>query len=156
MYLLDHLKATEHWPNNQNTLLTPRMHQKYKIYFFCNDIDQWKMYPGKRIVLYTDVLSQLRLALFKRANWFFRSTLQINDRQIIRKILKNNITKINNEYIHTDLVPAFDSADQIIKIQDLIADPTSVLGIAPTDDHVKFQNHWKSLHPAQLIEKCKL
>jgi hypothetical protein len=152
--LLDSWKATEHWPNNQNTLLAPRMHRKYKIYFFCNDVDQWKTYPGKRIVLYTDIFSQLRLSTFKRANWFTHP--QINTEQQIKEILKNNITKINNEYIHTDLVSAFDSANQIIKLQDLIADPNAVLGIAPTDNHVKFQNHWKSLHPTQLLEKCKL
>jgi hypothetical protein len=147
-------KSTEQWPENSVTLSTGCPQRKYKIYFFCNDVDQWKNYPGKRIVLYTDIFSQLRLGAFKHANWFRNTTL--NTKQIIKEILKNNITKINNEYIHADLVSAFNSADLVIKLQDLITDPTGTLGIAPTDDHIKFRNHWKSLHPTQLLEKCKL
>ncbi len=151
----NHWKSTEHWPDNPTTLSTLCPGRKYKIYFFCNDVDQWKKYPGKKVVLYTDIFSQIRMSLFKRANWFLKSS-QTNTKQIIRNILKNNSTNVNNEYIYNKVVPAIEFADQVIKLQDLINNPTDVIDGLMTDTHINFRNHWKSLHPTQLLEKCKL
>lgn len=61
-----HWKQTEVWP--LNTLTYKESIKNQKIYFFCNPkIEDVSKFDGKIIFLYTDALTQLKLAHYKRA-----------------------------------------------------------------------------------------
>ena len=61
-------KATETWPDNQKTLSS---NINNKIFFHCgNSIDVYNQFPGIKVILYTDVETQLYLAKTKTALWF--------------------------------------------------------------------------------------
>lgn len=62
-------KSHEIWPDNYATIESSLLN---KVYFSCNDIDKLTTYPGKLIVLYTDIETQWFLARTKRAFWFER------------------------------------------------------------------------------------
>lgn len=147
-------KSHEFFPDNVETLNTTCSQRKHKIYFFSNEIERWKTYPGKRIVIYTDIASHLRLSLYKKAQWFVSPPY--NTKQVIKNVLKNHGTRFHNDSVYDNLFPAFEYADHIVKLQDLIADPATALDIPPTNDHLIFRDHWKSLHPDQLLKKCKI
>ena len=147
-------KQGEIWPINSNTLagLSPR---PYKIYFTCasKETVRWPEYPGKKILIYTDIKSQLRLAGSKKAHWF-NSGQQPTITQI-KKFIRQSF-KANGQRINSKLQPYFDTADYTICLQDLIARPELVLGAAVTDQHRQFTQHWKNCHPASLLEKTGL
>lgn len=75
-------KSTEIWPDNLDTLSTTT--DQSKIYFFCNPtIEKLSGYHGKKIVVYTSLDNQLRLASFKRANWFLNKSEFSHNREIV-------------------------------------------------------------------------
>jgi len=65
---IKHWKHTEIWPNNAQTQIKsgPRPH---KIYLTCNNIEQWLALPGPRVLLYTDIQSQIRLSRAKKTQY---------------------------------------------------------------------------------------
>lgn len=67
-------KHTETWPDNPLTFDSTSLLNK--IYFFCNPIDitDLTQYPGKTLVIYTDYHSQLLLAYYKKARWYYDTT----------------------------------------------------------------------------------
>jgi hypothetical protein len=69
-------KESETWPNNEITQLTTTSLRK--LYFSCNPDDDKNLtiFPGKNLIVYTDIDSQIELAYFKKANphWFLGDT----------------------------------------------------------------------------------
>lgn len=69
--IIDQLKwkKQETWPDNEATMASDFPN---KIYFLCNpDVTTLASYPGKRLVIYTDIDTQFNLALSKGAYWFY-------------------------------------------------------------------------------------
>lgn len=66
-------KSSEVWPENSQTnlLSSPRL------FFFCglNKGEEINDYPGENLVVYTDIDSQIALAQYKHANWFYPKNL---------------------------------------------------------------------------------
>jgi len=67
-------KSTETWPYNDATL---NSNLNNKIYYICNGYEFLPKYPGKMIVLYTDIETQCYLAMTKNA-WLNRCKDQTN------------------------------------------------------------------------------
>ena len=63
-------KESETWPNNKKTQSATTSLRK--LYFICNpDMDgNFTSFPGKNLIVYTDIDSQIELAYFKKAYWF--------------------------------------------------------------------------------------
>lgn len=61
-----HWKANEAWPNNE---LTAKSAIKNKVYFYCNQFEV-KSTTGKKLLIYTDLATQVELSFMKGANWF--------------------------------------------------------------------------------------
>jgi len=67
-------KKTEQWPDNELTLQSDI---DKKIYFYCNPRKEvWNQSVGLKIVLYTDVYTQIYFAHRKNAFYFLRNTLE--------------------------------------------------------------------------------
>jgi len=148
-------KQSEIGPDNAITLAEPRPPRPYKVFFSCMGPGSraWPDLPGKKVLLYTDIESQIRLAGAKNAIWFCDgkrpSITQI--KKFIRQSFVANDLKIYNR-----VEPYFANADYTICLQDLIASPESVLGVPVTDQHRQFTQHWKNCHPMGLLQKTRL
>lgn len=147
-------KQNEVWPDNSVTLAqaAPR---PYKVFLTCMTPypGSWPDLPGKKVLLYTDINSQIRLAAAKKAIWF-RDGKRLSKTQI-KKFIQQAFAA-NNHKIYHRLQPYFDTADYTICLQDLMARPELVLGAAVTDQHRQFTQHWKNCHPVSLLEKTGL
>jgi hypothetical protein len=64
-------KSHETWPDNDATLEADLPN---KVFYICNDVDKLSLYPGKLIVLYTDIETQWILSKTKHAYWFVDRT----------------------------------------------------------------------------------
>lgn len=147
-------KSTEHRPDNNATLKTTCVHRPYKVYFFCNDHSSWKSAPGKKILLYTDIRSQLRLAHFKQA-WVFFDKPSHQWHGIMRKSLQQSIfyrgTQINN-----NLQQAFEIADDYITLQQFLLCPSIFFNREHNANQKKLTKNWAQLHPQKLLHKIGL
>jgi hypothetical protein len=116
------------------------------------DSDVWPEYPGKKILIYTDIKSQLRLTRSKNAGWFFNEN---HPTTTIKKFMRQAFA-VNDLKIYNRLQSHFNTADHAVYLQDLVANPESVLGIPGTDQHQQFTRHWKNCHPRELLLKTGL
>jgi len=147
-------KWSEIWPDNLKTLETYfHNHRKFKIYFTCNDIDQWVTYPGTKIVLYTDLKSQIRLAWYKKANWFCDKHFHkmIETKKMIKHLIQTH--DIQNQ-IHTLTKKAINICDYAIKLQDIIHSPDKFHFVTQAHKDLKFR--WLQNHPNHLLKKCHI
>ena len=201
-------KSTEIWPDAQITL--DAQVDFDKIYFQCNPFDHdyttiLKELRYKKIVIYTDYQSQLLLAHYKKANWYFSITGQDIKYSEFRKFLNNwkdhyanikdpswpkclsvrhidrlpeNIQReiladpytnyflnftyqnpslyFNNELVHSPIVPYLESADVVVKLQDLVNSNARIL--ETLFDIPKINNKqlallqkWKQYHTKELL-----
>lgn len=145
----DRWKSTEVWPNNKGTLHSKCVDRPYKIFFTCNDVDYWQRWPGKKVVLYTDIRTQTRLAMYKKA-WKYTNPG--------KKFLKTKNNLLSAEYYNGDLVGekvkiALDQADCAVRLQDFVK---SMLNVESTQQQKDFTKFWLSQHSANLLHRCKL
>lgn len=145
----DYWKSTEIWPNNAGTLNSNCVDRPYRIFFTCNDVDSWQNWPGKKLVLYTDVRTQTRLAIYKKA-WKYTNAGRIYS--------KTKASLLSAEYYNGDLVwdkvkIALKHADCAVRLQDFVK---SMLDVGTTQQQKDFTKFWLSQHPVELLRKCKL
>lgn len=98
-------KSTETKPDNPKTLLADFPN---KIYRVCSNIDEWKKYPGKKILLYTDIDTQWFLAKTKNANWF------VDEYNIVNRFNSEFKTTYNN--VKSDVWPECNSIEDFKKL----------------------------------------
>jgi hypothetical protein len=149
-------KATEQWPENDQTLLKSCNHKKFKIYFTCNDVQKWVSFPGQKIILYTDIRTQLRLSYYKKAWIFYNSNANKSFRPIVKNILQNKSTLFNGVLISSLLKPLISPVTQLVCLQDLLLKPSEVFGITHNDEQCKLLKIWANLHPPELLNKIGL
>lgn len=128
----------ECWPLNHLTQQLANIHNK--IYFTCNDVKQWKSLPGHKIIIWTDIRSQIRLAWFKKANWFVKDTKKslMQHRKLISQLLKDPV--------HQTVTEAREQGTGI-KLQD-IANSRHW-----NDQQLEFLQNWRQQHPEILLKK---
>lgn len=145
----DHWKSTEIWPVNTGTLNSNCVDRPYRIFFTCNDIDSWQKWPGKKVVLYTDIRTQTRLAMYKKA-WKYISSARTFSKT------KNSLllAKPHGADLVGDKVKiALDQTDCAVRLQDFVK---SMLGNKSTQQQKDFTEYWLQQHPTALLRKCKL
>jgi hypothetical protein len=72
-------KLNEIYPSNSLTKLLPSP----RLYFFCNP-PQTDEFVGENLVVYTDIVSQIKLAQYKNANWFVIDNFKLRARKLLR------------------------------------------------------------------------
>jgi hypothetical protein len=139
-------KSTEVWPDNENTLMSKCVDRPYRIFFTCADVNQWLSLPGKKIVLFTDVETQLRLAMYKKA-WVYPVTFSgIKKALRVSKKHKNfNVSRLTSD--------ALVYAEESVYLQDFVKE---MLSGAATGQQQRFTKQWLSSHPASLLNRCNL
>jgi len=66
-------KHTEYWPDNNKTSVCDN--SANKIYFYCNpSLEEFTQRSTRKIMLYSDINSQLALAQYKNAHWYYDQT----------------------------------------------------------------------------------
>ena len=141
----DSWKNSEHPPDNQKTQTACSVGRPYKIYLTVNEVDRWLDLPGRRVVLYTDLKSQLTLSQYKKA-WYFYNTTNID----INKMIADKGMPYQEITIYNELKKVMAAADQCVYLQDLI-------NFYPKNtEQQQLIDHWLNLHPAELKEICNL
>lgn len=154
IYDMKFWKNTEVWPRNE---LTER-HQTSlrKIYFHCNDIKGWVEFKKYKICLYTDIKTQLRMAIHKKS-FFYHSAHDpnYNEKNYIsytKCILKNNHNILRQYKI------SMKKANLNVKFQDLLSlegleNFLNSVGGELKQENIDFLKHYLSLHPKKLLDK---
>lgn len=84
-------KTSEIWPDNNLTALSDI---KNKIFYFCGPEYNWEQQTGTQIILYTDIVTQIKLAELKNASFF--SDIGIYRPQMKKVIDETFVESYNN------------------------------------------------------------
>ena len=142
---VDKWKLLEFWPDNKLTEKTQLpIDLKYKIFFHCNEIEPWLNSPGKKIVLYTDIRLQTRMCWYKHAG-LFRDDLDNRNAESIRKFYRSGVA-YNNKKVRSICLEAFEHANKIVYLQDLIKDPFGTLELSGNKDQIDLYNRWITIN----------
>lgn len=145
---LDQWKSTEVWPVNSKTRMTTCVDRPYKIFLTCNRVAEWLTFPGKKIVLFTDVRTQIRFAMYKKAWEYNKPSTFSRTKNILRTAKKYKEYDVSaaafNALVH---------ADQSIYLQDFVKEMSSKIA---TNQQQNFTRHWLSNHPDMLLDRCGL
>lgn len=132
-------KHSEVWPNNAMTGDFVDSGDFNKIFFTCNNVKSWQRLPGHKVLLYTDIKSQVRLCWFKKAKWFVNcKTPLVSHRPLLRRLFSRPTHKAKEAWSH---------ASSRITLQELINN-SSWRG-----DEVELIKQWKQQHPKLLLHK---
>lgn len=150
-------KNNEFWPNNQNL----KTHQGKKLFLICNplfdpamyDINQAVSKNTHKILLYTDLRTQLRMAYEKKAYWFtdvsrVRFNASKNNKKYLRSILDSGV-EFEGELVDPQ-VPAI---IEQFKPCELITLTKLVNNSSGTTDQQDFINYWKSIQSKKSLLK---
>lgn len=81
-------KLNEVWPDNTKT---SKLDGSPKLYFYCNpSVDEWQHLPGDRLLVYTDLESQLKLSEYKNC-WIYHSSTDNRDLDLQFSLFYQNI-----------------------------------------------------------------
>lgn len=144
-------KLLETWPDNHATSAAAT--DLHKLFFHCNGGTPWKTHTGNKILLYTDIDTQLSLARYKHAWCFHPSFLQGRDPEYMRNQVLTQTTNLDGHWVWHQIADVWDTADQCIRLQDLVTNCPKVLaslGIEYTVHHEQFIKHWLRLHTPEL------
>lgn len=142
-------KSTEIWPVNERTLESCCPDRDYKIFYTCNDIEQWLTLPGKKIVLYTDIRTQIRLAMYKKA-WKYIAS---------QKTFSKTKNTIRNSKVYKQCVvdktafEALQHADESVKLQEFVK---LMLSNTANRQQKQFTQKWLDYHTPDLRYRAQL
>lgn len=136
-------KETEKWPEN---LLTQKSSFKNKLFFHCNPNSEDMMAAGnKRILLYTDIETQVMLAKNKHA-WKY-SRINIEE---FESVEKPETTKFNGFEALKNVDEFAKYTDYQIRLQDVVNTQGQVLldifNEKVNEDNIFHNNMWLNLH----------
>jgi len=153
------IKNLETWKDTEivprNTFTLNKITDKNKIFIHCNDndIDDWMRYPGKKLMIYTDINSHLRLAYYKKAKTFDSymkpcTFTKIKDILTKRK-QKNCFNKVSAMLKKTDIAIYYQDILTIDGLNNLFKE----LNLQISDANIQFMKQYLSLHPKKLLKK---
>ena len=146
-------KHREHWPDNPATLASAT--GKPKLFMTSSDERDWLRYPGKKIFLYTDYRTHLRLASSKRAFWFARQ--ESPTLGYIKRAIKNVSDGLLKE-VHATKVFTEKNGGITVRWQDVLTpkgliDFFDKLGLKSNQDNMRFLEDYIKLHPKPFLDK---
>jgi hypothetical protein len=123
----------------------------------CNELDlasiiNYVSSSKKYIWLYTDIKSQNELAFYKKAYWYHPTTHRNT------KITDLSIFSARWQELQVDQPAVYflEHSDILIRLQDLVNNPEILIKhqllTDITQDQLDFINHWKNLHPPELLQ----
>lgn len=148
-------KNKEFWPDNLSLKKTTGP----KLFLICNPLFNLKMYEINqtvsrdtyKILLYTDIHLQLRMAWDKQAYWFTKVSREhfsapSSNTKYIRQILD---TAVDNYDPMVSQIKEIFRPDQTLRLEEFIQ-LSSVTGFdVPTNEQLKFLKHWYYLQSAK-------
>lgn len=141
-------KSTEVWPINEKTLSSCCADRKYKIFYTPNNLTQWSKLPGRKIVLYTDISTQIRLSMYKKA-WKYPNLKTFSGMKNIRRTSR----KYNDCAVDSVVSAALQRADYTVKLQDFVK---LMMSDSANEQQRQFTQLWLNHHPADLLRRCGL
>jgi len=152
----DSWKSSELWPNNIDTISNPAPAVYHKIYYTCNDVQDWTALPGYPVILWTDLKTNIRMSWFKSAGWFFNWAKDKCWSQA-KSILTTCSVEVDGKVLHQDLAQVWNHPTAIkIRLQDLVNNPIktlSLFGVKYNERHHALIKLWKKQHPDMLLNK---
>lgn len=142
-------KHNEIWPINADTLVSKCSDRPYKIFFTCNIINDWLALPGKKVVLYTDIDTQLELARYKQA-WVYSGGRQPSDDQITE--IKQRAVEYQGRRVYHELAPVLAQADRRVYLQDFVHDADAVVQGTSTPAHHRLRQRWLDHHRGGVFQ----
>jgi hypothetical protein len=142
-------KQNEVWPINADTLASRCSDRPFKIFFTCNIIDDWLKYPGKKVVLYTDIETQLALAKYKQA-WVYAGGRDPSDSQLLQ--LMQRAVDYQDRRVYHELAAVLPQADHVVYLQDFIQDPDTLTRGKSTLAHHQLQQRWLNNHAGGVFQ----
>ena len=150
-------KDTELFPDNNLTLKFKKIENK--IFYTVNDFENWFNYPGKKVLVYTDLYSQIRLNWYKKTKFFYYLENKYEVfYPIAKKILLNNKINNNNSELHFEINEAIKFADIKVKFQNLLTTKNLEVELNKfncdiSQENIDFMNYYVKLHPPKLLKK---
>jgi len=155
-------KNKEFWPDN----IKLKTQSGPKVFLICNPLFNTDMHEQNtlvsngtyKILLYTDIHLQLRLAYKKKAYWFTQTSRQFfnappNNQQYFRYIL-NSSKQYNGSQVDPallDVIKKF-APDQIVRLEDFINLKILNGFSEPNHAQLNFLEYWLSLQPKKFIK----
>ena len=152
-------KSKEFWPNN----IELKKKSGPKLFLICNPLFNPDVYSTNqtvcdntyKILLYTDIHLQLRMAYEKQAYWFTPVSRQefnapASNKQYIRQIIQSS-KSYNNSQVDPAVLEIVDkfAPDLIVDLKTFIGSGTLDNFPRPTQDQFNFLTYWKSLQPVK-------
>lgn len=151
-------KTTEIWPDNRQLKMTSGP----KLFLICNPLFAPNMLMSNqeiskgtyKILLYTDIRLQLRMAYEKQAYWFTEvSQKHFNAPSNTRQYLKQIINGQNNQFDpELENIRRLFSPDQEIRLEDLIKKKCVAGFNTPNNEQINFLEYWHSLQTPKSIK----
>ena len=148
-------KSTECWPDNAITKNTKCHGRSWKIYFTCNNTSQWLDLPGTKILLYTDLQTQIRLSGYKKA-WYFIPSLELSYFATTKHLLKSRSAMFGDDLVFDAVLAASKHSHYSIKLQKFIRDLADFFLYNLNQAQKKLLRQWISLHSRSLLDKTAL
>ena len=136
-------KSTEKWPEN---LLTQKSSFKNKLFFHCNPNSEDMMAAGnKRILLYTDIETQIMFAKNKHAWMYYGKNIEE-----FESVKTPQTTKFNGCEVYHQVAKFAEYTDYQIRLQDVVnTQGQALLDIfneKVNEDNIFHNNMWLNLH----------
>jgi hypothetical protein len=151
-------KAQEFWPDNSKL----KQAQGPSVFLLCNPLFNRDMYQTNqmiasdtyKILLYTDLRLQLRMAWDKQAYWFTdvskeKFNAAASNKQYLRQIINSQHQKFDPEL---DQVRQQFKPNQEIRLEDLIQKKTVPGFSNPDSKQIAFLNYWYSLQSPKAVK----
>lgn len=136
-------KSTEKMPLND---LTQKSSFKNKLFFHCNpELEDMMTAGNKKILLYTDIETQMMLAKNKHAWMYFEKSIEEFE------LIKNpQTTKFNGCKVFHKVAKFAEYTDYQIRLQDVVNTQgqalLDVFGLTINENNVHHNNMWLNLH----------
>jgi hypothetical protein len=154
-------KSKEFWPNNIELKQT----KGPKLFLICNPLFNADMYQVNqstcinthRILLYTNIHLQLRLAYEKQAYWFTEVSRQkfnapAKTSQYLRQILKGGQNHFDPDLAQ---IKKLFKPDQRVRLEDFVNSKTLDNFPEPTQVQIDFLTQWTKLQPVKALNLIK-
>jgi len=146
----------------KNELLLVDPIRFYFLTVYKNSIDFENHKPNyafdKSIWIYTDAISQNELSYYKKAYWYCDYNINsTNPKMSELYLIKNETSVWKNMYVDTNALIFLNNSDIQIKLQEFINNPDILIDMGLIDkvsnSQLSLLNHWKKLHPKELLKK---
>jgi hypothetical protein len=144
-------KSSETWPNNAAT--AGAQTNLRKLFLHCNGGPGWDQHSGSKVLLYTDIETQLAMAEYKKAWCFHPDFVGTRDQTQVREAVIKDSVEIKGKLCWREVADKWTIANQTVYLQDIVSDCEvflNSLNLEYTSQHAQFVDQWVNLHPVEI------